>query len=136
MFLSGKIVTTRAKAKAVQGEIEKFVTLSKKGDLASRRRALARLDNKLDATKALFENVGPSFAKRQSGFTRIIALPRRVGDNAKMVRVEWTETITIKKEEPKVKKVKKVVKPKKVVKVEKKAIVKKVSKKPSNKVTK
>src|SRR5688572_17896685 len=106
MILSGKIVTTHAKAKAIQGEIERFVTLAKKADLSSRRRALARLDNAKDATEALFRSVGPAFAGRQSGFTRIISLPRRTGDNAKMVRIEWTEKITEIKKEVKEKKVK------------------------------
>ena len=95
MILSGKIVTTHAKAKAIQGEVEKFVTLAKKGDLSSRRRALSRLDNAKDALDALFANVAPAFAERQSGFTRIISLPRRTGDNAKMVRMEWTEKIAV-----------------------------------------
>lgn len=95
MILSGKIVTTHAKAKAIQGEVEKFVTLAKKGDLSSRRRALSRLDNAKDALDALFANVAPAFAERQSGFTRIISLPRRIGDNAKMVRMEWTEKIAL-----------------------------------------
>jgi large subunit ribosomal protein L17 len=100
MILSGKIVTTHAKAKAIQGEVEKFVTLAKKGDLSSRRRALSRLDNAKDALEALFANVAPAFAERQSGFTRIISLPRRTGDNAKMVRMEWTEKV-VKSEEVK-----------------------------------
>lgn len=95
MILSGKIVTTHAKAKAIQGEVEKFVTLAKKGDLSSRRRALSRLDNARDALDALFANVASAFAERQSGFTRIISLPRRTGDNAKMVRMEWTEKIAL-----------------------------------------
>lgn len=120
MILSGKIVTTHAKAKAIQGEVEKFVTLAKKGDLSSRRRALSRLDNAKDALDALFANVGPAFATRQSGFTRIISLPRRTGDNAKMVRMEWTEKITeTKKEEVKIKKEKKT--DKKLVKGKEKA---------------
>jgi large subunit ribosomal protein L17 len=106
MILSGKIVTTHAKAKAIQGEVERFVTLAKKGDLSSRRRALARLDNAKDALEALFKNVAPAFSARQSGFTRIISLPRRTGDNAKMVRIEWTETV-VKSEEVKKEKVKK-----------------------------
>ncbi len=117
MILSGKIVTTHAKAKAVQGEIEKFVTLAKKADLSSRRRALARLDNAKDALEMLFGSVGPAFSTRQSGFTRIISLPRRTGDNAKMVRIEWTEKVTEIKKEVKEKKAK----PVKAAKVEKKS---------------
>lgn len=93
--MSGKIVTTHAKAKAVRGEIEKFVTLAKKGNLNARRSVLASLDNAKDATFALFKKIVPMFANRQSGFTRIISLPRRTGDNAKMVRIEWTEKVVI-----------------------------------------
>ncbi len=117
MILSGKIVTTHAKAKAVQGEIERFVTLAKKGDLSSRRRALGRLDNAKDALEMLFGSVAPAFSSRQSGFTRIISLPRRTGDNAKMVRIEWTEKVTEVKKVVKEKKEK----PVKAAKVEKKS---------------
>ncbi|KKQ92031.1 MAG: 50S ribosomal protein L17 [Candidatus Woesebacteria bacterium GW2011_GWB1_39_10] len=122
MMLSGKIVTTRAKAKAVQPDLEKFVTLAKKGELSGRRRILASLDNSKDALEALFKNVVPVFVSRTSGFTRIISLPRRKGDNAQVVRMEWTETI-IKNEELKTKKektLKKAEKIKKTVKVKEK----------------
>ncbi len=96
MILSGKIVTTKAKAKAIQGDLEKIVTLAKKGDLSARRRVLAYLDNAKDATSALFSKVGPAFKERQSGFIRIISLPVRKGDNAKMARIEWTEAVELK----------------------------------------
>ncbi|QQG42042.1 MAG: 50S ribosomal protein L17 [Candidatus Woesebacteria bacterium] len=102
MMLSGKIVTTRAKAKAVQPDLEKFVTLAKRGDLSGRRRILASLDNSKDALEALYKKIVPVFSARTSGFTRIISLPRRKGDNAQVVRMEWTETI-IKNEELKIK---------------------------------
>lgn len=115
MILSGKIVTTHAKAKAIQGEVEKFVTLAKKGDLSSRRRALSRLDNAKDALDALFGSVAPAFAERQSGFTRIISLPRRTGDNAKMVRMEWTEIVTSDKEKVTSQKESKKIKAKKII---------------------
>jgi len=93
MMLSGKIVTTRAKAKAVQPDLEKFVTLAKKGDLSGRRRILSSLDNSKDALEALYKRVVPVFSVRTSGFTRIISLPRRKGDNAQVVRMEWTEKV-------------------------------------------
>ena len=99
VILNGKMETTKAKAKAVQGDLEKFVTVAKKGGLAGMRRVLASLDNQRDAVDALYQKVAPSFIKRTSGYTRIIALPRRKGDNAEMARIEWTEKmIEVKKE--------------------------------------
>lgn len=98
MILTGKINTTRAKAKAVLPDIEKLVTLSKKGDLSSRRRALSMLDNAKDTVEALFGKVAKAFAGRQSGFTRLTSLPRRKGDNAQQVKIEWTEKIVDSKE--------------------------------------
>ncbi len=107
MILSGKIVTTKAKAKAVQREIEKAVTLAKKATLSARRRAFATLDNAKDATDKLFNTVAGSFKERTSGYTRIINLGPRKGDNATMVRIEWTEKMDEEvKKEPKEKKVK------------------------------
>lgn len=109
--MNGKIVTTRAKAKAVQGNLEKFITLAKKGDVSSRRRILASLDNSRDIVAALFQKVLPVFSARTSGYTRLISLPRRKGDNAQMMRIEWTEKIEMKEEKkPEKEKVKKVAK--------------------------
>jgi large subunit ribosomal protein L17 len=123
MIMNGKMVTTRAKAKAVQGSVEKMVTLAKKGDLAARRNVLGKLDNQRKAAEVLFQKVAKAFSVRQSGFTRIISLPRRVGDNAQMVRMEWTEKVEyideVKKAE--VKKEKKVVKKEETKKAVKKA---------------
>lgn len=93
IVFSGKIVTTRAKAKAVQGEIEKMVTLAKKGGVSNRRVALSRLDNSRAASDLLFQKVAGAFSTRQSGFTRITPMPARKGDNAQMVKLEWTEKI-------------------------------------------
>lgn len=93
IVIDGKIVTTKAKGKAVIGEIEKMVTLAKKGGVPAQRLVLARLDNARKETDKLFSQIAKSFEKRQSGFTRMINLPRRKGDNAQMVRIEWTEKI-------------------------------------------
>lgn len=112
-----------AKAKAIQGDLEHMITLAKKTDLSSRRRALAYLDNARKVNDILFQQVGTFFKTRISGFTRITSLPQRRGDNAKMARIEWTEKVVLKAEEPKVK-VKKVGKAEKTAKV-----VKKVAKK-------
>jgi len=110
------MVTTKAKAKAVQGEVEKFVTIAKKGSLSDRRRILATLDNADDALKALYQKVVPAFSVRTSGFTRIITLANRKGDNAKIVRMEWTEKIIEEKKEPKAAKTAKTKETKKPVK--------------------
>ena len=99
LILNGKIVTTRAKAKAVTGSVEKIVTLAKSGTIAARRKVMSKLDNKRKATDVLFQKVIKAFSAKTSGFTRIISLPRRVGDNAQMVRMEWTEKVEF--EDPK-----------------------------------
>jgi large subunit ribosomal protein L17 len=93
MILNGKIVTTKAKAKAVQVNLEKFVRLAKTGEIASLRRVLADLDNARDAMSVLTSKIVPVFTKKISGFTRIISLPARKGDGSQMVRIEWTEKI-------------------------------------------
>jgi large subunit ribosomal protein L17 len=90
---NGKIVTTKAKAKAVQGSIEKMVTLARTGGVASERKVLSKLDNDRKAVNILFQKIAKAFSVRKSGFTRIISLPPRVGDNARMVRLEWTEKV-------------------------------------------
>ncbi|MEK7470573.1 MAG: 50S ribosomal protein L17 [Patescibacteria group bacterium] len=101
----GKIKTTKAKAKAVQGEAEKMITLAKKGTLSARRMALSRLDNSKEATHTLFHKVVGAFSNRNSGYTRITPAPSRKGDNAQMVTLSWTEKIDM--TEKKVEKVKK-----------------------------
>lgn len=75
-----KIVTTKAKAKAIRGQVEKYIHLAQKGTLSARRRVLADLDNNKKAVKALF-------VKKFKGI-RIINLPPRKGDNAPLSRIE------------------------------------------------
>jgi large subunit ribosomal protein L17 len=103
LITNGKIVTTRAKAKAVIGSVEKMVTMAKTGSIAARRKVMSKLDNKREATDILFQKVVKAFPVKNSGFIRIISLPRRVGDNAQMVRMEWTEKVEyeVKKKEVK-----------------------------------
>lgn len=133
MILSGKMVTTHAKAKAVQGDLEHMVTLAKRGDFNSRQKALSYLDNAKEIVELLFRDVASAFTTRTSGFIRLINLPTRKGDNAKMVRVEWTEKVELTKKVKKAKAkketkvVKTEVKPAKVAKVTK--TVKKAAKK-------
>lgn len=93
MVLEGKIVTTVAKAKAIKGQIEKLVTLAKEGTISARRRALAYLANDRKATDKLFGQVAKIFQLRKGGYIRLIHLPPRHGDSAKMARIEWVEDV-------------------------------------------
>jgi large subunit ribosomal protein L17 len=93
LVLNGKIKTTKGKAKAMQGFVEKAVTLGKNDSVAARRRLYSMLGNDRVTTSFIVEKVVPAFSKKKSGFTRIINLPRRRGDNAQAVRLEWTESI-------------------------------------------
>lgn len=89
----GKIKTTLAKAKAVQPLVEKLVTSSAKNTLSQRRRVLAKLGNDRKVTQKLFDEVVVLAKNRNSGFTRIVKLPKRKGDSAQMARLEWVEEI-------------------------------------------
>lgn len=128
LIMNGNIKTTRAKAKAVVPEVEKMVTLAKKADVVARRKALSMLDNSKKTVNYLFGNVAQAFSNRNSGFTRIISLPRRHGDNAEMARLEWTEKVTVEKEKKEEKK-----EEKKTIKKEEVKSVKKVIKKDTKK---
>ena len=113
LTISGKIVTTKAKAKAIIPQIDKIVTLAKKNSLSARRRVLASLGNDRGTTDLIFLKVVPAFSNRSSGFTRIVLLPARSGDKAQMVRLEWSEIIEMKEKPKKEAKEKKAEKPKK-----------------------
>lgn len=85
-----KIKTTKAKAKAIKPVIEKLITTAKKNDLTARRRLLEVLYHKKAVNKAL-EVLGPRYKERKGGYTRIINLERRAGDNAEMVQIEFVK---------------------------------------------
>lgn len=89
----GSIKTTKAKVKAVQSDIDKLVHLAKKDTVAKRRQVMARLGNDRETTEGLFKSIAPRFIDRKSGFTRLVNLPRRKGDNAEIARIEWTKEI-------------------------------------------
>lgn len=100
---SGKIETTKARAKAITGEIDKIITSTKgKNIVSAKRKVLSFLANDGKTVEFLFKNVAPAFAERKSGFTKITYLPRRIGDGAEMARIEWV--VEIKTEEEKNKK--------------------------------
>jgi len=83
-----RIETTEAKAKAVKPEIEKLITLAKRGDLHARRQALSALGQDKFAVYKLFEEVAPRFADRPGGYTRILKLGPRRSDATEMVYLE------------------------------------------------
>ncbi|MBC6402860.1 MAG: 50S ribosomal protein L17 [Hyphomonadaceae bacterium] len=83
-----QIVTTLPKARGLRPFVEKLVTLAKKGDLSSRRLAVACTRNK-EMTKKLFDVFGPRYAERQGGYTRVLKAGYRHGDNAPMAVIEF-----------------------------------------------
>ncbi len=85
-----QIVTTLPKAKELRPIVEKLVTLAKKGDLNSRRIAIARTRNR-DMSKKLFDVLGPRYKERQGGYIRIMKAGFRFGDNAPMAVIEFVD---------------------------------------------
>ncbi|MEA2406131.1 MAG: large subunit ribosomal protein [Thermoleophilaceae bacterium] len=84
-----RIKTTQAKAKAVKPEIEKLITLARKGDLSARRRAMSILQHPDKAViYKLFEEIAPRYADRAGGYTRILKLGPRKSDSTEMVFLE------------------------------------------------
>lgn len=87
LFKYGRIQTTQDRAKETRRIAEKMITLGKRGDLHARRQALAYLFDESTVTK-LFEDIAPKYADRNGGYTRILKLGPRQGDNAEVVFVE------------------------------------------------
>ena len=85
-----RMKTTEAKAKEVRPLAEKMITLGKDGTVPARRQAMAFLNDK-DIVKKLFDDIGPRFAARPGGYTRIIKLGPRGGDGAQMAQLELVE---------------------------------------------
>ncbi len=85
---NGRIETTEERAKEVRKFVDKMITYAKKGDLNSRRQALAFLENDTETVKILFDELAPKYADRLGGYTRIIKLKERRGDNALIVSLE------------------------------------------------
>ena len=86
----GRIRTTAAKAKEVRPIAEQMITLGRRGDLAARRHALARLRSQ-DVVHKLFAEVAPRFADRPGGYSRIVKVGPRAGDSADMVYLELVD---------------------------------------------
>ena len=101
LFLNDRIKTVESRAKEIRPNVDKIITWAKKGDLHSRRLAIAALGDK-ELVREIFEKVEQGmFADRQGGYTRIMKLGNRKGDNAPMVIMELVTEPVKKKEEPK-----------------------------------
>jgi large subunit ribosomal protein L17 len=83
-----RVKTTAPKAKAVKPEIERLITLAKRGDLHARRQALSTLAQDKFAVHKLFEDLAPRYADRPGGYTRILKLGPRRSDSSEMVFIE------------------------------------------------
>ncbi len=87
LFTHERIKTTEAKAKALRPLAEHLITFAKKGDVHSRRQVLKAVPDR-DVVHKLFSNIGPRFAERSGGYTRILKLGQRQGDGAPMALIE------------------------------------------------
>ena len=113
LFLNDRIKTVESRAKEIRPDVDKIITWAKKGDLHSRRLAIAALGNEL--VREIFEKVEQGlFADRQGGYTRIMKLGFRKGDNAPMVIMELCTEPVSKKTKTEEKPAAKKVAPKKV----------------------
>ncbi len=87
LFEEGQIKTTVTRAKEVQPMAEKMITLAKENNLTSYRAALAYI-TKEDVAKKLFDEIGPKYADRQGGYTRVVRIGPRRGDAAEMAIIQ------------------------------------------------
>ena len=85
---NGYVVTTDARAKEARKYVEKMITYGKKGTLVARRKALAFLHNDKKLVSKVFDELAKKYETRNGGYTRIIKLKERVGDDALEVRLE------------------------------------------------
>ena len=88
VIMNGYVVTTEARAKEVRKFVDKMITYGKNGTLVSRRKALAFLYNDKDVVAKVFNELAPKYQDRNGGYTRIIKITERVGDDALQVRLE------------------------------------------------
>jgi large subunit ribosomal protein L17 len=91
LVLTGGIKTTKAKARSIQPDVEKIMTLVRKGTVSSRRSVLAKLGNDREVSNRLYKDYSKITESRVSGFTKLIALPSRVSDRAEMAMLTWVE---------------------------------------------
>jgi large subunit ribosomal protein L17 len=94
LFEHGRITTTQAKAKRLRPLAERLITFAKRGDLHARRQVHTVVRDK-QVVHHLFADIGPRFAERPGGYTRIIKVGPRKGDNAPMAIIELVEALTV-----------------------------------------
>jgi large subunit ribosomal protein L17 len=94
LFQHGRIQTTETKAKRLRPLAERLVTFAKRGDLHSRRRVLTVVRDK-DVVFQLFDQIAPRMANRPGGYTRIVKIGPRKGDNAPMAIIELVEELEV-----------------------------------------
>jgi large subunit ribosomal protein L17 len=94
LFEHGRIKTTEPKARALRPYAEKLITHAKKGTLHNRREVMKKIRDK-DVVHSLFAEIGPFFADRNGGYTRIIKVEARKGDNAPMAVIELVRETTV-----------------------------------------
>jgi large subunit ribosomal protein L17 len=92
LFTHERIVTTVAKAKDLRPQAERMVTLARTGTLTNRRRILSSISD-ADVVRKLFDEIAPRFADRPGGYTRIMRLGRRRGDNAELAIIEFVDFV-------------------------------------------
>jgi large subunit ribosomal protein L17 len=93
LFEHDRITTTEAKAKRLRPLAERLISFAKRGDLHARRQVMTVVRDK-DVVHKLFAEIGPAFAQRNGGYTRIVKIGPRKGDNAPMAIIELVEAVT------------------------------------------
>ncbi len=83
-----KIRTTEAKAKEIRPQVERMITLAKRGDLNARRAVIRSLPDEPLVVRKLFDEIAPKYADRTSGYTRLVRVGQRLGDAAPIVQIE------------------------------------------------
>ena len=91
VIMNEGVTTTEARAKEVRKFVDKMITYGKDGSLVARRKALAFLHNDKDVVNKVFNELAPRYAERNGGYTRIIKLTERKGDDALTVRLELVD---------------------------------------------
>ena len=88
VILNGSVVTTEARAKEVRKFVDKLITYGKSGTLVSRRKALAFVHNDNEVVNKVFNELATKYKDRNGGYTRIIKITERIGDDALQVKLE------------------------------------------------
>ena len=88
VILNGSVITTEARAKEVRKFVDKLITYGKRGTLVSRRKALAFVHNDKEVVDKVFNELAKNYENRNGGYTRIIKIKERIGDDALEVKLE------------------------------------------------